>query len=340
MKYTHKNILSPALLSLLLAAAVPVQAATINKTFCVSQTSKTLSGQSVTFWGYSDCGGGGGGMGGGGMGGMGSATIPGPLIEIGTGDTLNLSLNVGMMTPQEPSPYNGHTIHLHGADVITSEDGTPETNGNVVNGDTYTWAPLANEAGSYPYHCHVHTVKHLEMGMYGAVVVRPRDAAGAFMKRITANAATAYDYEQVYVLSTVDPAYHTATMDSTVFGDYNAKYFLIGGKEGKTTSAPAMTLAAAKSKKAAFRLIGMHSTNATFSIKDGAGNLKPFTVYVEDGRALPTARTATSVDISPGQRADLIVALPSTAGTWYPQVTYKNLRDGGPLGTVFGKVTF
>ena len=338
MKPAHQNTWRLALLGAAFLAITPAHSATINKTFCVSSASKTLSGQSVAFWGYGDCGGGGGGMMGGG--GMGSATVPGPLIEIGTGDTLNLTLNVGMMTPQEASPYNGHTIHLHGADVITSEDGTPETNGNKVNGDTYTWSPAAREAGSYPYHCHVHTVKHLEMGMYGAVIVRPRDASGNFMKRITDNSATAYDYEQVYVLSTVDPAYHIASGDSTVFADYNAKYFLIGGKEGKTTSSPTTTLAAAKNKKVAFRLIGMHSVNGTFCIKDGAGNLKPFTVHAEDGRALPAPRTVTSLDVSPGQRADLIVTLPSTSGAWYPQVAYKNLRDGGPLGTAYGKLTF
>jgi FtsP/CotA-like multicopper oxidase with cupredoxin domain len=338
MKKMHNSALSLALLSMAALASLPAHSATINKTFCVSSVSKTLSGKSVTFWGYSECGG--GMMGGGGMGGMGSATVPGPLLEIGTGDTLNLSLMVGMMTPQEPSPYNGHTIHLHGADVATSEDGVPETNGNQVNGDTYTWLPQSGEEGSYPYHCHVHTVKHLEMGMYGAVIVRPRDANGNFLNRITADAATAYDYNQVYVLSTVDPAYHTATMDSTVFGDYNPAYFLIGGKEGKTASSPAQTLSAARNKKVAFRLIGMHSVNASFAIKDGSGNAKPFTVYVEDGRALPSPRTVTSVDISPGQRADLIVTLPGTSGTWYPQVTYKKLRDNAAYATVYGKVTF
>jgi FtsP/CotA-like multicopper oxidase with cupredoxin domain len=330
--------------TILLAAcglsAPSIHAATINKTYCVGSLSKSLSGRSVAFWGFSDCGGGGGMMGGGGMGGMSSATAPGPLLEIGAGDTLNLSLNINMMTPQESFPYNGHTIHLHGADVQTSEDGVPETNGNAVNGDTYTWSPLPGHEGVYPYHCHVHTVKHLEMGMYGAIVVRPRDAAGNFMNRLNQDALTAYDYSQVYVLSTVDPAYHTATGDSTVFADYNPQYFLLGGKEGKTTSAPALTLAAAKGKKVALRLVGMHSTNSTFQIKDSAGNAKPFTVYLRDGRALPAAKTLTGLDISPGQRADLIVALPTQTGVWYPQVTYKKLRDNGPYATVYGKITF
>jgi FtsP/CotA-like multicopper oxidase with cupredoxin domain len=298
--------------------------------------SKSLSGKSVNFWGYYECGSG-GMMGGGGMG---SATVPGPVIEIGAGDTLDLTLNVNMMTPMESSPYQGHTVHLHGADVQTSEDGVPETNGNTVMGDTYTWTPSAGHEGSYPYHCHVHTVKHLEMGMYSAIIVRPRDGAGNFMNRLNQDAATAYDYSQVYVLSTVDPAYHTATGDSAVFADYNPQYFLLSGKEGKTTGAPAMTLAAARNKKVALRLIGMHSTNSTFQIKDTSGNLKPFTVYIRDGRALPTPKTVTSLDLSPGQRADLTVMLPSTSSTWYPQVVYKTLRNSSPYATVYGKITF
>jgi len=178
----------------------------------------------------------------------GQRNYPGPILEIGANDTLNLTLNVNMMTPQESFPYNGHTVHLHGADVQTSEDGVPETNGNTVTGDTYTWSPSVGHEGSYAYHCHVHTVKHLEMGMYSAVIVRPRDVSGNFLNRLNQDPATAYDYSQVYVLSTVDPAYHSASGDSTVFADYNPQYFLLGGKEGKTTSAPALTLAAAKIK--------------------------------------------------------------------------------------------
>jgi len=334
-----KKLTQAILLATLGLGTQHVQAATINKSFCVGSLSKTLSGVSVNFWGFRDCGSGG-------MGGMGgSATVPGPVLEIGTGDTLNLSLSVNMMIPQESSPYNGHTIHLHGADVQTSEDGVPETNGNMVNGDTYTWTPLDGHEGSYMYHCHVHTVKHLEMGMYSAIIVRPKNTSGAFINQLNVSTATAYDFSQNYILSTVDPAYHTATGDSTVFADYNPSYFLIAGKEGKTTSAPAMTLAAAKSKKVAFRLVGLHSTNSTFEIKNSSGVAQSFKVYIRDGRALPVAKTVTSLDISPGQRADLIATLPSTTGTWYPQVTYKKLRanaDGTypAYATVYGKVTF
>ncbi|MDD1609569.1 MAG: multicopper oxidase domain-containing protein [Methylococcaceae bacterium] len=279
-----KKLTQAIILGALGLGAQHVHAATISKSLCVGSLSKTLygtstTGKSVTFWGYSDCGGGGmGGMGGG------TATVPGPIMEIGVNDTLNISFSpMGMMT-MEGAPYNGHTIHLHGADVQTMEDGVPETNGNMVMGDTYTWTPSAGHEGSYMYHCHVHTVKHLEMGMYSAIIVRPKNASGAFLNQLNANTTTAYDYSQNYILSTVDPAYHTASGDSVV-------------------------------------------------------------VYIRDGRTLPTAKTVTSLDLSPGQRADLITTLPTTSSTWYPQITYKKLRantDGTypAYATVYGKVTF
>lgn len=331
MKQIPKQFVKASLFSViaLAAAANVASAATINKTLCVRSANKTMSdGVVVTFWGFTDA-----------CGGMGSPQIPGPAVEVGIGDTLNLTLNM-MMAPQESAPYNGHTIHLHGADVPTAEDGVPETNGGVVNGDTYTFIPAGNMAGSYMYHCHVHTVKHLEMGMYGALVVRPKDAAGNFLNQITADAATAFDYVQNYVISSVDPAYHSAVGDSTVFAGYNPQYFLINGAEGKTTAAPATTLATAVNKKVALRLIGIHSVNSTFSIKDSAGSAQSFKVYVQDGRKLPSVKTLTSLDVTPGQRFDVIFTTPSTSGTWYPQFTFKKLRDNSAYSTAYGKVTF
>lgn len=117
----------------------------------------------------------------------------------------------------------------------------------------------------------------------------------AWLNQLTHNTATSYDYAQNYLLSTVDPAYHRATGDSTILADYDPTYFLIEGKEGKSITAPAVSLTAAKNKKVALRLIGMHSTNASFSPKDASGNAKKFTVYVQDDRKLATPETVTRV---------------------------------------------
>lgn len=84
----------------LLGLGTSAGAATINRTFCVSSLNKSLSGQSVRFWGFGDCGGmmGGGGMGGRGMGGggmMGGGTSPGPVIELGAGSDGKRPLRAG-----------------------------------------------------------------------------------------------------------------------------------------------------------------------------------------------------------------------------------------------------
>lgn len=314
---------------------IPVaDAAVINRSVCVRELIKPMKdGASVTFWGFTES------CTGGGMGGGSAGLVPGPYIEVGVGDTLNLTLSM-MMAPQEASPYNGHTIHLHGADVATGEDGVPETNGNQVNGDTYTWTPTAEMAGSYMYHCHVHTVKHLDMGMYGPLIVRPKDAAGNYLNQLTADPKTAYDVAQYFVFSTVDPSYHTEVGDSPVFSHYKPKYFLINGNEGSVSTDPAVTVSAAVNQKVALRLIGLHAVSGTFSIRDGAGNPQLFTVYVQDGRQWPTPETVRQLDIGSGQRFDIVFTAPATSGAWYPQMAYKKLRDGGVYATTYAKVTF
>jgi FtsP/CotA-like multicopper oxidase with cupredoxin domain len=179
------------------------------------------------------------------------------------------------------------------------------------------------------------------MGMYAPFVVKAVDSSGNFTNVISSGGPT-YDYDWNILLSTVDPAYHTATGDSTVFADYNPKYFLLNGNEGRSKTAPADTATAAAGKKVAIRLIGMQSVNASFEIKDASGASKSFTVYNKDGFKLPSAQTVTKLDISPGQTADVMVTLPTSTGSWYPQVTYKNLRNGGSYssGTVYTRLNF
>lgn len=299
--------------------AVPVLDAT-NVSLMVRAINRTMSdGQNVTFWVFCE-----GGMGGGGGGGC---SLPSPVLELGVGQQANINLNM-MMAPQEQPPYHGHTIHPHGVDVPQSEDGVPET-GAPVLGDTYNFSVDSRYVGSHMYHCHVHTVKHLEMGMYGALIVKNGN-------RINNNGPT-YDFEWNMVLSTVDPAYHTAVQDSLVFADYNPRYFLVNGQEGLSTNAPAETLTAAPGARVAIRLIGIHSVNSTFSLGG-----RSFTVHNVDGFALPNPQNVTSVEVSPGQTKDVMVTLPTGSGSLYPRVTYRNLRNNGAYGngTVYTRLDY
>ena len=304
--------------------AIPVLDAT-NVTLVVRQITKTMSdGRNVNFWVFCE-----NGMGGGGGGGC---TLPSPVLELNVGETANINLNM-MMAPQENPPYHGHTIHPHGVDVPQSEDGVPET-GAPVLGDTYTFSVDSRYAGSHMYHCHVHTVKHLEMGMYGALIVKNGN-------RINSGGPT-YDFEWNMVMSTVDPAYHTAVQDSPVFADYNPRYFLINGEEGRSTGSPAEVFTAAPGARVAIRLIGIHSVNGTFRIRTGGGSSQSFTVHNVDGFALPSPKNVTSVEVSPGQTKDIMITLPSGGGSLYPEFSYRNLRNNSTYsnGTVYTRLDY
>lgn len=306
------------------AAVIPVLDAG-NVTLVVRQIRRTMSdGKNIDFWVFCEEGmGGGDGAG---------CTLPSPVLEMAPGQTANITLNM-MMAPQERAPYNGHTIHPHGVDVPNSEDGVPET-GAAVDGDTYTFSVDSRYIGSHMYHCHVHTVKHLEMGMYGALIVKSGN-------RINSSGPS-YDFEWNMVLSTVDPDYHTAVQDSKVFADYNPRYFLINGQEGLGSGSPAELFTAAPGAKVVVRLIGLHSTNSTFRIRDSDGSRQTFVVHNIDGFALPSPKSVKSVEVSPGQTKDIMLTLPSGSGSWYPEVSYGDLRYNSTYynGKVYARIDY
>ena len=174
------------------------------------------------------------------------------------------------------------------------------------------------------------------MGMYGALIVKDGN-------RINANGPS-YDFEWNMVLSAVDPAYHTnaATQDSTIFADYNPRYFLMNGEQGLNTGNPAQVFTAAPGARVAVRLIGLHSINARFELRNSNGSRQSFTWHNTDGFALPSPRSVTSVELSPGQTKDIMITLPSGSGTWYPEISYRDLRNNNTYsnGTVYMQLDF
>jgi len=115
----------------------------------------------------------------------GNAQFPAPLIRAAKLDTVEIRLkNLGVTT--KTAPNDPHSIHLHGLDVNAANDGVPETSVGAIPanavmpgaGNTifYYFTPM--HAGTYMYHCHQEADIHVQMGMFGALVVyEPGDAA-------------------------------------------------------------------------------------------------------------------------------------------------------------------
>lgn len=113
----------------------------------------------------------------------GSATIPSPMIWGEVGDRIYITLiNIGMK--YLPNLTDFHTVHMHGAHVATQLDGFPESSFGVPMWEKKEGQPLEappkvtylfqpEEPGTLMYHCHVEASEHIQMGMYGALVIYP-----------------------------------------------------------------------------------------------------------------------------------------------------------------------
>lgn len=205
----------------------------------------------------------------------GTAVIPSPRIDMEVGDELYITLvNLGMYQGATPI-MDVHTIHIHGGHVATQVDGVPETSWGVpvtppglpAISVTYYYKP--EKPGTYFYHCHEEASEHVQMGMYGALIVYPSRESlaragivqdpvsgrwflhGAWRREIPTTATnrnfayndihTFFNSDWVLLLSDIDSAWHQAVFAQTDFNpvDYKPNYWLVNGRAFPDTLLPA-----------------------------------------------------------------------------------------------------
>ncbi len=173
----------------------------------------------------------------------GTAQIPSPRIDADQGDHVYIKLvNLGMVLA--PVPQDPHTIHLHGMHVATQLDGFPETSFAVPVGEHVLYYFLAEHPGTYMYHCHQEASQHIQMGMYGALVIYPsrrslkeagvRIPHGATNRNFAYNVAESFfDKDYVLLLSDLDSTWHRAveTNDPNFNPvDFRPDWWLVNGR--------------------------------------------------------------------------------------------------------------
>jgi manganese oxidase len=270
---------------------------------------RTADGATVYVWGYSlsDV--------------PGTATLPGPTIEVDEGDRVEIVLtNIG---PSRPGVQRVvHTIHLHGLDVDQANDGVPETSVTARVGQSITYRFTATHAGTYWYHCHVETVDHLTMGMYGALVVHPRTGPGRAWTD-----GPSYDRAHTLLLSELDPTWNEAIgagrgVDRT---RYDPRYFFINGRSFPDTMlAPDTHVVGVLGERVLLRLI-----NAGYGWRSMHLHGFHFEVVATDGRPLAHPYLKDTLSIGPGERYDLLVTLDQLGSyPFHSHVLLDNLNDG------------
>ena len=248
---------------------------------------------------------------------MGDRQIPSVHIEPIEGQAIQLEF-------LKQSPME-HTIHLHGMDVDQANDGVPATSFAVPPQGSYTYQFIAPHAGTYHYHCHVDTVVHYALGMYGTVIVRPPDGSTT---RAWDGGPT-FDEEVLWHLSTVDTKWN---QNLSVSGPGSARFypngFLLNGKETPDALVDPFTkVVIAQGQKAYIRVVQAAYEFARVSL---AG--LPFEVVASDGRPLANPVTATTWELAPGERYDLLFT-GSTTGTYQARIEYLDIVTDAVLGS-------
>lgn len=143
----------------------------------------------------------------------GRATWPAQTIRVKEGQVVHTRM----------SNRNGpHTIHHHGIEPTPMNDGVGHLTMDINDLALYDYQWLAKEAGTYFYHCHVNTVLHFEMGMYGMLIIDPDvpgapfadGGAGAVFQ---GDAVVPYQSEAIWVADDIDLRWHE--LDQPGYGE-------------------------------------------------------------------------------------------------------------------------
>ena len=105
-----------------------------------------------------------------------SILIPGPVLELKRGQPVRMLVKNNL---DEPSG-----VHWHGLEIESFPDGVPGFSGigdkimpPIPPGGTFAAEFTPPRSGTFPYHSHLHELRQIGSGMYGAIIVSdtPRD---------------------------------------------------------------------------------------------------------------------------------------------------------------------
>ena len=207
--------------------------------------------------------------------------VPGPRLEFTEGDHVRINF-----TNHLPEPA---TMHWHGLVVPNAMNGPGNiTQVPVPPGGRYVYDYVVQQSGTYFYHSHTRPDRQQALGLYGALIIRPKDAASE----------PKVNYEYVVQLqewlNRDGLTYPAMIMEGGL-----PNYFTINGKAYPATD----TLHMRVGETIKLRIIG---TNNNF-IHPMHMHGGPFTVIARDGVPLGSAAfQADVINIGPGQRYDVI----------------------------------
>lgn len=148
----------------------------------------TPDGGSYLMWGYALNGG--------------TMQYPGPTIDVNEGDTVTVNLTNLLSVPVSiVFPGNVGVMATGDSDGLLTKEADP-------NGGTASYSFTAQRPGTYLYYSGTNPSLQIEMGLVGAIIIRPAVYDPVTNKRAYGHADSLYDYEYMFLLTEMDPVVH------------------------------------------------------------------------------------------------------------------------------------
>jgi FtsP/CotA-like multicopper oxidase with cupredoxin domain len=97
-----------------------------------------------------------------------NGSVPGPTLKVAQGATITVHVtNQGDLDA---------TVHWHGLRLENRYDGTHDTQAPIPVGESFTYQVHVPDPGAYWYHPHIREDYGQEMGLYGNILVSPRES--------------------------------------------------------------------------------------------------------------------------------------------------------------------
>jgi ZIP family zinc transporter len=208
-----------------------------------------------------------------------NGVVPGPTLVVHQGDRVVIDYRNEQNVPD--------TLHLHGIhDIPVSMDGVAGiSQPMVMKGSSYRYEFTAAQPGTFIYHSHDNE-EMVNSGLYGAIVVLPA--------HIPADERA--DRDDVELIS------------SWPIQSLSENHFTINGKEYPYTT----PIEVRKGQRVRVRWINISGEN--FHTMHTHGHYQR--VVARDAQPVPAGDVEDTVNLGPGQRADVIIDANQQPGSW------------------------
>jgi bilirubin oxidase len=233
-----------------------------------------------------------------------NGNILGPTLIMNNGDSVDIKVTNQLADTT--------TIHWHGMHVSAENDGGPHT--TIAPG--VTWNPkftVLDKATTFWYHPHLHTKTnlHVSMGIAGFIIIRDSEESALTLPRS-------------YGVDDFPLVIQTKTFDSNkeiVVPSNSDNVLMVNATINAQLNVPAQVVR--------FRLLD-GASQRVFNI--GLSDNRSFSQIGSDGGLLESTNAITRLQLSPGERAEILIDFSSMEGQTISLMSYASEFGNGIYG--------